>query len=279
VLIKPDMKFSIAIPDSSLADEKTLENKTRKIASIARSCGIFRVNEIIIYRDGKGNENDSKLFVTILRYLETPQYFRRDVFGKTNLLKFAGALPPLKIPNQIGTSDPKELKKNDVREGVIVRIKGQKGVDIGVNQIINYYSKHDIGKRILVQIKNIFPDLSIKEITKNEIPGYWSYNVRQAGNLFSILSNWNGIKILTSRKSKNLTQTHIDELKKSKKSILLVFGSTNKGIHDILGNKINSVQNTKTINFFPNQGTETVRIEEAIIGSLAILNAGIVSNK
>ena len=273
------MKLSIAIPDSSLTDEKTLENKTRKIASIARSCGIFRVDEIIIYRDGKGHENDSKLFVTILKYLETPQYFRRDVFGKTSLLKFVGALPPLKIPNQIGTSDPKELKKNDVREGVIVRIKGQKGVDIGVNQMINYYSKHDIGKRIIVQIKNTFPDLSVKEITKNEISDYWSYNVRQSSNLLSVLSNWDGIKILTSRKAKNLSQTHIGELKKSEKSILVVFGSTNKGIHDMLGNKINTIQNAKTVNFFPNQGTETVRVEEAIIGSLAILNAVIGSNK
>ena len=273
------MKLSIAIPDSSLTDEKTLENKTRKIASIARSCGIFRVIDIIIYRDGKGNDNDSKLFVTILRYLETPQYFRRNVFGKTNLLKFAGALPPLKIPNQTGTSNAKELKKNDVREGVIVRVKGKKGIDIGVNQIIDYYSKYDIGKRVLVQIKNTFPDLAVKEITKNEISGYWSYSVRQSGNLFSILSNWDGIKILTSRKAKNLNQTYIDELKKSEKSVLIVFGSTDKGIHDILGNKINNVQNAKTINFFPNQGTETVRIEEAIIGSLAILNAAIVSNK
>ena len=79
------MNLSIAIPDSSLSDEKTLENKTRKIASIARSCGIFKVNEIIVYRDGKVNENDSKLFITILKYLETPQYFRRHIFQKTNL--------------------------------------------------------------------------------------------------------------------------------------------------------------------------------------------------
>ena len=104
------MKLSIAIPDSTLSDEKTLENKTRKIASIARACGIFRVDEIIIYRDGRDNNDDAKLFITILKYLETPQYFRRHVFGKTNLLKFAGVLTPLKIPNQIGTSDPKKYK-------------------------------------------------------------------------------------------------------------------------------------------------------------------------
>ena len=272
------MKISIAVPDSSLSDEKTLENKTRKIASIARSCGIFRVDEIIVYRDGKGNDNDAKLFVTILKYLETPQYFRRHIFCRTNLLKFAGVLTPLKIPNQTGTSNPKELKTNDIREGLVVRVNGQKGIDLGINQIISHHSKHDVGKRILVKIKTPFPDFTVKEITKQEISGYWSYSVKQSGNLFALLSSWAGIKILTSRKAKNLNKLHIDELKKSKKPILLVFGSTTKGIHDILGNKINNIQNSKTLNFFPNQGTETVRIEEAVIGSLAILNTSITSN-
>jgi hypothetical protein len=273
------MKLSIAVPDSALHDEKTLENKTRKIALIARSCGIFRINEIIIYRDGKKNENDSKLFLTILKYLETPQYFRRNVFGRTNLLKFAGILPPLKTPNQIGTSDPKQLKKNDIREGVIVRKNGQKSVDIGVNQIINHHSKHDVGKRVIVKIKETVPEITVKEITKDEINDYWSYNVRHGGDLFSVLSNWSGLKILTSRKAKQFNQSHIEELKKMDTPVLVVFGSTNKGIHDILGTKINNLQNSKTINFFPNQGTETVRIEEAILGCLSILNTMSFSNK
>ena len=53
---------------------------------------------------------------------------------------------------------------------------------------------------------------------------------------------------------------------------MLVFGSTKKGIHDILGSKINNLNNTKSANFFPKQGTETVRLEEAILGCLAIIN-------
>ena len=191
-----------------------------------------------------------------------------------------GALPPLKIPNQTGTSNPEEIKKNEMREAVVVRVKGQKGVDIGVGQIINYYSKHDIGKRIIVKIKNGFPNFSVKEIRKEEIPSYWSYNVKQAGNLFSVLSNWNGIKILTSRKGKRFNpQQNIDELRKSDVPVLLVFGSTDRGIHDILGNKINNFQNSRIVNFFPNQGTDTARIEEAILGCLSILNTFVYSNK
>jgi len=33
------------------------------------------------------------------------------------------------------------------------------------------------------------------------------------------------------------------------------------------------MQNAKVINFFPHQATETVRLEEAILGTLSILNS------
>jgi len=51
-----------------------------------------------------------------------------------------------------------------------------------------------------------------------------------------------------------------------------VFGSTEKGVHEILGSDIKKFQNTKIFNFFPNQATETVRLEEAILGTLTVLN-------
>jgi len=54
--------------------------------------------------------------------------------------------------------------------------------------------------------------------------------------------------------------------------ILIVFGTTNKGIYDILGTDIKKIQNVKIFNFFPNQATQTVRLEEAILGTLSIIN-------
>ena len=56
------------------------------------------------------------------------------------------------------------------------------------------------------------------------------------------------------------------------KDTLVVFGSPEKGINEILGNNIRKIQNVKTLNFFPNQATETIRLEEAILGTLSILN-------
>ena len=51
-----------------------------------------------------------------------------------------------------------------------------------------------------------------------------------------------------------------------------MFGTTNKGVYDLLGSNIKKIQNANIFNFFPNQGTQTVRLEEAILGTLSIIN-------
>ena len=267
------MKLSIAIPDSSLKDEKKHENKTRKIFQIARAAGIFQINNIIIYKDGREFENDSKLLSTILRYLETPQHFRKRLYPKSGLLQFVGALSPIKMPNQGGTPDAKQVKKDDIREGVIFPKDSKKFIDLGIDYLVPYHGKKDIGKRTIVKIKDTFPNFTVYDIEKNQIPKFWSYNVKHGGNLFSLLSEWKGPKILTSRKSKNIKEEDMQKILSSKEDILVVFGTTDKGIHEMLDKKINNIQNFKAWNFFAHQGTETVRLEEAILGCLSIINA------
>jgi len=54
---------------------------------------------------------------------------------------------------------------------------------------------------------------------------------------------------------------------------VVVFGSPKHGIHDIVAKEGSSVKQYEFVtNMFPNQGTETVRLEEAVFGTLAILN-------
>ena len=267
------MKLSIAIPDSSLKDETKHENKTRKIFQIARAAGIFQIKNIIIYKDGREFETDSKLLSMILRYLETPQHFRKRLYPKSGLLQFVGALSPIKMPNQTGTSDAKQVKKGDIREGVIFPKDGKKFIDIGIDHSIPYHGKKQIDKRTIVKIKDTFPNFTVYDIEKNQIPNFWSYNVKHGGSLFTLLNDWKGPKILTSRKSKKIKDTDIQQILSSKEEVLVVFGTTDKGIHEMLGKKISNIQNFKAWNFFPQQGTETVRLEEAILGCLSIINA------
>jgi len=138
--------------------------------------------------------------------------------------------------------------------------------------LISYFGKEQPGSRVSILFKSGYPNFAIKEISKDQIKEYWGYKVKERGNLFSLLSSWNGQIILTSRKGKVITQEVAKGILESNKPLLLVFGSPERGIHEILGGTINQLQNSKILNFFPNQATETVRLEEAILGTLSILN-------
>ena len=266
------MKLSVAIPESSLSDESLKIDKTRKISVLARACAIFKTDTIYVYQDASRKE-DGSLMVMILKYLETPQFLRRRLFPKMNDLKFAGVLQPLKIPSHITPANSKKISRGDVREGVVVSIKGKRFVDVGINQLIPFFGNTSIGKRVTVQFKESHPKLSVKEIDKSEVPSYWGYSVKERANLFSLINEWKGNIIITSRKGKTATKEQISKYTTSDQPLLVVFGSPEKGVHEILGGKMKNVQNAKSLNFFPNQATETVRLEEALLGTLAIINA------
>ncbi len=266
------MNLSIAIPDSALSDETLKVDKTRKISVIARACAIFKINTIYIYQDGS-NKEDRNLMLLILKYLDTPQFLRKRLFPKMNDLKFAGVLHPLKIPSHITPADAKKIKKGDVREGITVSFKGRKFVDVGINQLVQYFGHENIGKRTTIQFKSGYPKFEVKPITKEEAPAYWGFTIKERANLFSLISEWKGLTIITSKKGKTATKEQISKYTNSTNPVLLVFGSPEKGVHQILGGKMSNLQNSKTLNFFPNQATETVRLEEALLGTLSIINA------
>jgi methyltransferase len=266
------LKISVAIPESALSDESLKLDKTRKISVLARACGIFKVDTIYVYQEGN-NREDGNLLVTIFRYLETPQFLRRRLFPKMNELKFAGVLQPLRIPSHTTPADPKKINVGDIREGIVISIKGKRFVDVGINEIIPFFGKENIGKRVTVQFKSGYPDFSVKEIQKNESPIYWGFSVKERSNLFSLITEWRGNTIITSRKGKTATKEQLAKYLSSEVPILVVFGSPEKGVHEILGSKIKNIQNAKVLNFFPNQASETVRLEEALLGTLSIINA------
>lgn len=265
------MNISVAIPDSCLQDEATKLDKSRKVSQIARTCAIFGVKTIFIYDERGGNQSDRLLLATILRYLETPQYLRKTLFPKIDDLRYAGIMHPLQIPHHSLSSNIKNLKEGDIREGAVVHYKGKKFLDIGIHQMIPYYGKEYDKKRVTVQIKTIQPSITVKEISENQIPQYWGYRVKERPSLLNIIEEWNGSVIMTSRKGKQATLSQIHEYVRSDKPILLVFGAPDRGLYEILGNKIN-IKNSKTFNFFPNQATETVRLEESMLGILSIIN-------
>jgi len=265
------MNLSIAIPDSCLGDCTTNLEKSRKVSVIARACAIFGVATIYVYEHGAGR-GDRSLLLTVLRYLDTPQFLRRRLFPKMNELKYAGVLQPLKIASHVTPADGRTVREGTVRDGIVVKAGGRLFADFGINELLPYRGRTGPGKRLTARFSSGGPEFRYAEILKSEAPQYWGYTVKERGPLARFLGSWKDAVVLTSRKGKPATIRQIRDCQGISSPLLVVYGSTDAGIHDILGRNPSSIPNSRVLDFFPGQETETVRLEEAILGTLAMLN-------
>ncbi len=268
--------LSIAIPDSSLSDEQTNRDKTIKIAQFARACAIFRVSKIYIYHDRslKSGSQDLPLLITILRYLDTPQYLRKALFPHSNELVYAGILHPLNTPHHQKKKRLRDVKLGDVRVGIIREVKGRYYADVGLERLVLLEKRNSPMKKINVKITSTMPLLKGVEADSNDISAYWGYDVLKVGSLAELMESLSNTQIiLTSKEGCQITNADAEiSALKSSRNILVIFGSPKKGIYEILAREGGKVKNTHMIvNTFPLQATRTVRLEEAVLGSLAII--------
>lgn len=272
----------VAIPDSSLSDEQTKRDKSVKVAQFARACSIFRVKRIYIYHDplSQFEKEDPVLLRTILRYLDTPQYLRKILYPKMNQLEYAGILHPIKAPHHRPPQDIKTVRAGDVRTGVIAKVKGQLFVEAGLGSLVPFDGEGFEGKKVNVKFTSPYPHLRAIEATDLDISEYWGYEVKEVPSVVKLLSSVEGATVIvTSRKGgffKN-SEGRIAERMKNSENVLVVFGAPRHGVQEILAKEKSDIRPEFVVNMFPNQATETVRLEEAVLGTLAILNSSLLS--
>ena len=276
-------KLTIAVPASVISDTPHLREKTSKIGLIGRAAAVFRVNEIIVYPDnaGKGKQrNEADLIALLLSYLETPQYLRKRFFKIDPRLQYAGILPPLRTPHHPLNRKARNLKAGEYREGVTVS-KTKEGmlVDIGVERPALMRETHwALGKRLTLQIVKAGERVEVQAVSRDEVPGYWGYKVTVENNSFGRLVE-NGkfdLTIATSKIGTRFMDVAGEMAEKWKKAeyTLVAFGAPARGLHEIVGEEgadLNDLTDF-VVNLVPEQGTETVRTEEALFASLAVLN-------
>ena len=271
----------ITIPDSSLSDEQTKRDKSIKIAQFARACSIFRVKRIYIYHDSLSHfeKDDPHLLKTILRYLDTPQYLRKILFPMMHQLQYAGILHPIKAPHHRVVDDIKKIKAGDIRTGVVVKVKGQLFVEVGLGSLVPFMGEGYEGKKVNIRFTESYPNLKAVQAIEEDIFDYWGYEVKEVPSISKLLTSVEKTDIIiTSRKGRHFKniEAQLAEHTTSVQNILVAFGSPKYGLHEILAKEGASIKQYRyVVNMFPNQGTETVRLEEAVLGALAILNSAL----
>jgi predicted SPOUT superfamily RNA methylase MTH1 len=275
-------KLGIAVPASVIADTPHLREKTSKIGLIGRAAAIFQVRDIIVYADNPKVDQriDIDLIATLLDYMETPQYLRKRLFELKPELQYAGILPPLRTPHHPLQGRIRDLRVGDYREGIVVS-KARNGVfvDIGVEETaLLVGARFPLNKRLSVKLTKLSGQIEGQVTSTDEIPQYWGYRVSvESGSLIRLLES--GDFDLTVGTSKFATRfqdaaQRLGERWKKANNVLILFGAPTRGLHEIAkdeGANLNKIVDF-VVNTVPNQGTDTVRTEEALLATLAILN-------
>ena len=276
-----DLKFDIAIPDSYLFGVKTDVDKTLKVFQLSRALSIFSVNNINIYHDKVLNPSnyERKFLSTILEYLDTPQYLRRKIYPRSDILNEVGRLHPIRSPHHKDKVDLKNLKSGDIRVGLVEMKEGQFYVDVGLESLIKYEGKfRQSGKKINVKLIRQNKQVVGVDVKDGELSNlFWGYSVHHFTDLKKIMERYDPTTIiLTSRYSKYFDEAELSSIGRKSSDInnimLVVFGSPKYGLDVIFDREGLDLKKYNSYNFFPKQGTQTVRLEEAIFGVLSILN-------
>ena len=271
----------MAIPASVVSDTPHLREKTSKIGLIGRAAAIFRVDEIVVYADNpKVNQGrDVDLIAVLLEYMETPQYLRKRLFKIEPRLQYAGILPPLRTPHHPLNGKAANLKVGEYREGVVLsETKEGLLVDIGVEQPALLREKQfAVGKRVTLQIVKAGKQIEVQAVS-HEVPTYWGYTVTVERHSLKRLVESRKFDLTVGTSIKGATWKGIvgDLAGKWKKAnnVLIAFGAPTRGLYEIArdaGVNLDELMDF-VVNTVPAQGTETVRTEEALLATLAILN-------
>ncbi|MCJ7469160.1 RNA methyltransferase [Candidatus Bathyarchaeota archaeon] len=277
-----EKRISIAIPASVVSDTPHLREKTSKIGLIGRAAAIFRVDEIIIYQDNLKIDQtvEMNLIALLLSYMEAPQYLRKRLFKIQPELQFAGILPPLRTPHHPLDKQMKQLKVGEYREGITLSKTGESMlVDIGVEQPALIRDRQiPVNKRVTVKITKIERQVEAELANQEDITTYWGYSVaEEKSSLGKLVKNKHfDLTIATSKYGHPFARVaeEIADRWRDSRSILIVFGAPTRGLNEIArceGLSLNDICDC-VVNTIPLQGTETVRTEEALIATLAILN-------
>lgn len=286
--------ISIAVPGSILDNAQSWELRTYLAGQIARAAAIFNIDEIIVYDDTNTLSKSSSDIVLesqsqcctqmihILQYLECPQYLRKSFFPKHNNLQYAGLLNPLDTPHHMRLD-----KICEFREGIVTNkpTKGDKGslVNAGLLNDVHISQKLLPNTRVTVQFQP-YPQPKMKRgiAVSPRLPCshsgiYWGYKTRLASSLTQVLkeSSFDGgydITIGTSENGESIDNLILTNFR----HLLIVFGGLS-GLETCIDsdNLIEDQNPLKVFNHYvnscPNQGSGTIRTEEAILVTLSAL--------
>ncbi|XP_068609226.1 uncharacterized protein [Brachionichthys hirsutus] len=295
---------SVALPGSVLDNAQSAELRTYLAGQIARACGVFCVDEIIVFDEqgddvtsvegefkGVGKKGHASIqLARILQFLECPQYLRKCFFPKHQDLQYAGLLNPLDSPHHMRMDDESEY-----REGIVLDRPAKQGqgslVNCGMRKEVRIDKQLRSGLRVTVWLnesenreKKVYRGVVVPPQTPRTRGGlYWGYSVRLASCLSAVFSEspyeeGYDVTVGTSERGGDVDPVALPPFR----HLLVVFGGV-QGLEAGVDADPNldvadpSLLFDLYLNTCPGQGSRTIRTEEAILVSMATLRQKITA--
>jgi len=282
-----DYTVSIALPGSIMQNAQSRELRTYLAGQVGRALAIFNIDEVVVFDDRSMSEieaagsayGDPNIFLgRILQYLECPQYLRKKVFAIHPDLKYAGLLNPIDTPHHMRANEDRPF-----REGIVVEARPSNGkgslVHVGTRQYLQINKALKPGVRVTVDVEK----KEAVEPTKptKDLGVYWGYNVRLAKSLKDVFveSPFEGGYDCAIGTSENGTNVGKMKLAKKANHAIVVFGGLAGLEAAVEADESLNITRDKTsnifdhyVNVYPNQGSRTIRTEEAILMAMSILS-------
>ena len=260
-------RVCVSIPDTILEEQESLREKTAKLGQVARYCALFGVDAIRVFHDPRGR-GESSFIKRVLEFLETPQYLRRRLFPLSEDLRFAGLLPPLRIPSHKAKVPLGRINAGEFREGVV--LADGFSVDVGLDVSVTLRKKETPQKRITLRISAASNSrLEGTPVDRRDVTAYWGYTVEVSGTGSLLADPAFPLKVATSRHGDPVARV-ARGLRKDLQgtgAVMLLFGSPSRGLFETIGKDLRS-KVSYVVNLFPEQNVVTARSEEAIISAL-----------
>ncbi|MFB6105848.1 MAG: putative RNA uridine N3 methyltransferase [Halobacteriaceae archaeon] len=285
------MTVSVLVPSSLCREAGDKREATRKIGYVARAATVFRVDRLVVFPDPPGERRWGAGFVeTVLRYAATPPYLRKEAFGTRDELEYAGVLPPLRVSSWTGSESS---GSGSLRQGIVTQVgsDGRVRVNCGMQHPISLHVPPSMavaeGERVSIRVSSRRPVRA--KLVDDPLPGF----VVAPTDLRDALDRPDaGLRVATSRHGTPLTVAGLEGLvdRVAADGLTVAFGAPGRGLPEILGvdaEAIGTAPDSGTVgegdprhapagfdawlNTIPDQGSETVRTEEAVFASLGSL--------